>query len=215
MIESPFSSLSADAARALVDASAVRQADAGEVVFTEGEAGDSLLLISSGLVAVQVPGAGGSPVTVAMRGPGEMLGEMALFARSGRRTATTVTRAATRFLELDSASFDSLRATRPEVDDLFLRILAERSASLTWRLAEGDDLDPSVRLARRLLDLPTGGDPGAPTPVTDDDLAGLSGMSVQRVSDLLADLQRSDVIEHTDGVAILDRPALTRAASLP
>jgi CRP/FNR family transcriptional regulator, cyclic AMP receptor protein len=210
MIESPFSLLSAYAVRALVDASRLRRVDAGAVVFAEGDPGGSLLLISSGLVAIRVRGASRAPLTVAVRGPGEMLGETALFARADRRTATGEARAASRFLELDAVAFGSLRAAHPEVDDLFLRILAERSASLTRRLAESADVDPRVRLARRLLDLPVGATPESPLPVTVDDLAGLSGLSHSQVAAELAEMQTRGWVGLVDGVAVLNRPVLVK-----
>lgn len=212
MIETPFASLSAAAARELADASTFGRVDPGEVVFAEGEPGDSLILISSGLIAVQVVVDGGSPVTVALRGQGDMLGETALFASSQRRTATAIARTDAQLLSLDRAAFESLRQDHTEVADLFLRILAERAASLTHRLAEATQ-PPVQTLARRLLDLPP--DVRGSQAVTAADLGGLTGLSDTRVGEALGELESRGCVEIVSEGLILDRPAIRALASLP
>jgi SulP family sulfate permease len=59
----------------------------GEVLFRQGEAADALYFIEEGELAVmlEVPGAGRVPVR--RFGPGQSLGEMALYRKEGR-TAT-------------------------------------------------------------------------------------------------------------------------------
>lgn len=212
VIESPFSTLPADAARALVDAARLHTLTTDDVVFAEGDAGTGLCLVASGLLAVQVRGAGG-PSTVNVLGPGDMVGETAVFARAARRTATVVARAPSRLLELDLDSFAALRAAHPVVGDLFLRILAERSAALSARMAEGQ-LPAKERVARRLLDLPRT-DPDAALLVTQADLAGLSGVSLAELADALSALAALGAIASPEEPRVIDRPALTAAASLP
>ena len=149
-----------------------------------------------------------------MRGPGEMLGETALFARSDRRTATVVARTGSGFLELDREAFVSLRESHQEVDDLFLRILAERSAALTGRLAEVRDLPPGVLLARRLLELPGAANGDVKHAVTVSDLGGLSGLSSSQAAEELREMQERGWVRVNDGIEIVDSAALAAAASI-
>jgi CRP-like cAMP-binding protein len=218
MIETPFTSLSREASRALVDASRVRDLAAGEQIFVQGEIGGSLFLVTSGLVAVQMHDADRQAVTVALRGPGEMLGEMSLFAASGRRTASATARASTRLLELESAAGVRVRSEHRELDDLFLRILAERSAALSRRLAQRGSTAPDVLVARTVLDLPASTGPAAPAPVTAADVAGICGLSKGQVETALETFARGGLIALTqdpETLQITDRRALTQRASLP
>jgi CRP-like cAMP-binding protein len=215
MIETPFTSLSPTASRALVDASRLRDVSAGELIFVQGEVGGSLFLVSSGLVVVQVATAGQQPLTVALRGPGEMLGEMSLFAKAGRRSATATARTRTRLLELDADAANRVRTDHRELDDLFLRILAERSATLSRRLAERGTISTEVLVARTLLELPAGTNADTAVPVTIGDLAGISGLGTDEVEIVIAAFESEQLVDCSEGVSILDRPAITAIASVP
>src|SRR3954462_14045437 len=59
-----------------------------EVVFHRDDPGDSLHLIQKGRFAVRVMTPLGDVATVAVRGPGESFGEMALVNEGSRRSAT-------------------------------------------------------------------------------------------------------------------------------
>src|SRR6185437_12986317 len=60
----------------------------GEVVFHRDDPADSMHLIVTGRFAVRVMTALGDQVTIAVRGPGESFGEMALVDAGARRSAT-------------------------------------------------------------------------------------------------------------------------------
>jgi CRP/FNR family transcriptional regulator len=61
--------------------------DAGEIVFEEGDIGDACYVIYSGRVKVTRRLVDGQPIALAQVGPGNMVGELALFA-SERRAGT-------------------------------------------------------------------------------------------------------------------------------
>lgn len=214
MIETPFTALSATASHALVEASSLCDLEAGDVVFREGDVGGSLFLVSSGLVAVEIGVDGAQPVTVALRGRGEMLGEMALFAKAARRSATSTARMRSRLLELDADACARVRAAHHELDDLFLRILAERSAALSRRLAERDAVTGDRRLASCLLGVPLEPEPRAAIPATARDIADLAGLDPSEAEIALGGLRDRGVITLDGGIEILDRPALSAMASL-
>ncbi|MET0885945.1 MAG: MFS transporter [Mycetocola sp.] len=95
----------------------------GQVVFTQGDAGDRYYLIASGEVDVV-----GDGRVVATLGPGEGFGEIALLRRT-RRTATVVARSELQLEALDSDRFilavlgyaPSAREAAAGVDDLLQR----------------------------------------------------------------------------------------------
>jgi small-conductance mechanosensitive channel len=76
--------LSDDQVRDLAADSAQARFTAGELLFRQGEAGDSLVLVQAGRLRVDVADAAGRPVTVAHRGPGEYVGEMSLLTGEAR-----------------------------------------------------------------------------------------------------------------------------------
>jgi len=68
-----------------------REYDKETILFREGDTGDSLYLILSGRVKALLMAEDGREVILAFLGPGEIVGEMALFNPEERRTATVVT----------------------------------------------------------------------------------------------------------------------------
>src|SRR5215831_6173408 len=78
-----------------------------EAVFHEGDPGDSLYLIASGIFAVQVSASGGEKVTLNVLSPGGLFGEMALLhsAQSPRRTASVFALASARTLTVGGQAF--------------------------------------------------------------------------------------------------------------
>ena len=68
----------ADQVRELLQVARRRRFSRNEVVFHRDDPGDSLHLISKGRFAIQVMTPLGETATIAIRGPGESFGEMAL-----------------------------------------------------------------------------------------------------------------------------------------
>ncbi len=88
----------------------------GEVLFHEGDAGDSVHLVQRGRVAVQTSTPRGDIVTLTVLGPGSSFGEQALIDREARRTATVVALDACETRVLHRADFDDLRTRFPAVN---------------------------------------------------------------------------------------------------
>jgi divalent anion:Na+ symporter, DASS family len=94
------------------------EASAGQTVFSQGDPGDALYVVVSG--AVEVRGErDGQGERVAVLGPGDCLGEMALVT-GDPRSATVVALSPTRLLRLDKDRFRVLSERHP----VFLRELA-------------------------------------------------------------------------------------------
>ncbi len=116
----------------------------GEVLLVEDEEDDALLIIVEGQLEVVT---GDPPVQLAQLGVGELVGEMALFGASGRRSATVRTLSETRLILLDGAGLRELREREnglvPLLEHAAIRALGRRLRQMNeqiTRLAAGTDL---------------------------------------------------------------------------
>ena len=107
--------------------------EAGEVVFSEGDTGDSLFMILAGQVEV-LKRFGAEPQQVGLLGPGEYFGEMALL---GRRPRSATARALTALdlLVLPGSDFSALSESLTEFRGEFEAIARQRAASDAARAA--------------------------------------------------------------------------------
>src|SRR5262245_10984480 len=105
---------------------------AGHTVFSQGDPGDALYVIVTG--AVEVRGRDGRGERVAVLGPGDCLGEMALVT-GDPRSATVVSLSPTRLLRLDKERFRTLSERQPvflrELARVLCRRIARTSADVT------------------------------------------------------------------------------------
>ena len=99
----------------------------GTKIFQHGDAGDKLYLILEGKVRIsrEVPGMGEE--ALAVLGPGQIFGEMALLDESARRSATVVAISPVVVAYVSRHHFDALLAANPTVRDAIARVLHERS----------------------------------------------------------------------------------------
>ena len=85
----------------------------GEVVFHRGDPADSLHLVAKGRFAIRVMTPVGDQATIAVRGPGESFGEMALVGEEASRSATVeALEAAETFCVYETEFADSGASTR-------------------------------------------------------------------------------------------------------
>jgi CRP-like cAMP-binding protein len=118
----------------------------GETVFDEGDRGQNLYVIQAGEVEITRHGAGGHRA-VARLGPGDFFGELSVVAGKPR-TARAVAVKATRVLELDRTTLESMCVAQPEIALRMIRILVARLVEAERRLASlgvDDLLRPIVR----------------------------------------------------------------------
>src|SRR5512138_2613903 len=101
-----------------------RDFPAGAVIFEEGDPGSRMYVVQAGAVRIEKR-AGARTLTIAVLGPGEFFGEMALLDRQPRSAAAVVAERS-RILEIDEAAFDELVRTRGEVAVRVLRRLSMR-----------------------------------------------------------------------------------------
>lgn len=123
------------------------------VLFREGDTGDSLYLILSGRVRAVLMAEDGREVILAYLGPGEIVGEMALFNPEERRTATVVTAESSKVLILSGHQIMEVLLQNPPIAISLLRTLTQRLRDTSNRIANLIFLDTFSRVGRYLLTL--------------------------------------------------------------
>lgn len=137
---------------AFVAAGTLRRWPAGAVLFSEGEQSDHVVLIRSGQVKVTAGAINGKQALLAIRGAGDLLGELASI--DGRPRSATVT-ALTEVIavSLTGAEFRHLLRGSPGTAFELLRVIVSRAREADLRRLEFGAYDVQARLARLLLDL--------------------------------------------------------------
>lgn len=108
----------------------------GEIVFHEGDEGDTMYLVWSGQVAI-VKGNLQSPTILAYRGAGEIFGEMALLEHQPR-SASIIALEDTRLLGLSRANFEQLLRTTPSVSRSIMEVLSARLRRMSEARSTGE-----------------------------------------------------------------------------
>jgi CRP-like cAMP-binding protein len=187
----------------------------GEVVFHEGDPADSLHLIAKGRFAVRVTTPLGETATLAIRGPGEAFGELALVSDS-RRSATVAALEAAETYSLYRREFEELRREHPYVNRILVAVLAASVQRMDELIVEAFYVGAEKRVLRRLRDLAAvyGNGSGTITvPLTQEDLAGLAGTSRATVNRVLRDEESRGTVTLGRGkTVVVDLETLTRRA---
>lgn len=202
--------------RLLLSVARRRRFERGEVVFHRDDPGDSLHLIVSGRFAVRVMTPLGEMVWIAVRGPGENFGEMALVDDGARRSATVSALEDAETFAVRKPEFDQLRERYPSINRVLTAFLAGEIRMLDERLLEALYLPTERRLLRRLGELselyrtPDG---SAVIPLTQEELAEFAGAARATVNRVLREEQVRGTIELQRGkTRVLDPEALARRA---
>jgi len=164
----------------------------GDILFHEGDQGDRLYVIAEGKIKLGRRSPDGRENLLAILGPGEMFGELALF-DPGPRTATATAVAETQILALDNEQFTTFLEARPGVAANLLAALARRLRRTNESLADLVFTDVPGRVAKALLDLsrrfgrPVEDGILVAHDLTQEELAQLVGASRETVNKALAD----------------------------
>jgi CRP-like cAMP-binding protein len=202
--------------RRVLSASRRRRFRRGEVVFHRDDPADSLHLVHTGRFAVRVMTPLGEQATIALRGPGEAFGEMALMAGSARRSATVSALEQAETFAVYREEFSRLRRSHPAVDGLVTAFLVAEVRILNERLLEALYVPVERRVLRRLLELSTfyaGNDSEASIPLTQEEIASLAGTSRKTVNRVLRAEQERGTLELRRGrTLVLEREPIARRA---
>jgi CRP/FNR family transcriptional regulator/CRP/FNR family cyclic AMP-dependent transcriptional regulator len=124
----------------------------GEVVFHQGDPGDTLHVILQGRVKVVLDTEDGAEAVLFVFGPGDLFGEVALL-DGGARSATVTALEPLQTATLRRSAFLALLRRDPAALEAVLVALARTIRRTTDELADLVGLDIDDRLAKKLLEL--------------------------------------------------------------
>ncbi len=162
--------LGPDDSEALLALARRRRIRRNETILRAGAAGDEVVIVLAGRVKLSAYGADRREVVIALRGPGELLGEMAALGGQ-RRTATAV---AVDDAEVGFLHADELRDflhDHPDAALVMIRMLVRRLSEATRDVVDLATRDSVGRIAKRLLELAA--EHGAPTSATGGEAGGV------------------------------------------
>jgi CRP-like cAMP-binding protein len=156
----------------------------------------------------------GREIVLAVRGPGELLGELSTI-DGEPRSATGSALGPVEALTVGAEAFVGFLEEYPRVALVLLRTLTRRLREATRRRIEYGAMDTTGRVATRLLELAeqygeaSGDSVRILLPLSQEELAGWVGASREAVSKALGALRaRGWIATHRRGITILDPTAL-------
>jgi CRP-like cAMP-binding protein len=194
---------------ALLGAGTPRVWPAHSTLFHQGDPSTHLVVIRSGWVKVAVASSAGYEAILAIRGPGDLIGELSAL-DDGHRSATVVTLGRAHGSVIPAAQFIELLRVRPRLALALLGYLAARLRDADRRRLEFGSLGVTERLARRLLALAMLHGTAdtdrvvIDIPLSQRDLAGAVSASREAVARVLRILRERQVITtHRRRIVIL------------
>lgn len=185
-----FSTLDPEALRELASAARRRGFRAGEVIFHRDDPGQVLYVIREGKVKICINSPDGHEVVLAVFGPGDYFGELALL--DGQpRSASAVAIDLVEVYALQRSDFINIVIHHPRIAIQVMNVLSQRLRQTDAMIEDLLFLDVHGRVAKKLLDLADLH--GVRTPdgiridmkLTQSDLAALVGASRESVNKVL------------------------------
>ncbi len=189
-----------------------------EVVFHEGDPGDALHIVESGLFVARSSSTLGHVLTVNVFKPWTVFGELALLSPDSCRSATVVAMRSgrTRLLHRDDLQALRIGSAGRIIDQFLLAVLVERNRALTAQLVELLFTPSSKRIQRQLSRLGELGivDEGDGwIRISQDELAMMTATTRATTNRVVRDLEKHGVVELARGrIRIVDRARLTCAS---
>jgi CRP-like cAMP-binding protein len=220
MARSPlFHGMEADELTRLAQTMAQRRFRRNEVIFHEGDPGDSLHVVVEGKVKITRESAEGEEAIVVILAAGDAFGELVLL-DGAPRSATATAMEATETLTMPRSTFVELVEGGSPFRAQLLTGIAQRIRRLTDQLAEVHFLDLAGRLALQLTRLAQETAPGQATDIelgttlTQSDLAAMVGGTRQRVNQIIGDFADEGLIAHEGGhIVVRDLERLRQRAN--
>ncbi len=212
-----WSSLGRDEQQALREAGRLRTFEPGEMILREGDASGNVAIIMFGTVRVVAGNRQiGRDTVIAVRGSGDILGELAAIDRGTHSaTAQAVTRAGA--LLLTTNRLDALSTQYRTLEIALLRVVSDRLREADRRRTEFP-AGIATRLARLLVEYaeqqcPAGAGRAVVDVVSQTDLAGLIGTSRESLARALRDLREQRLVSTSRGRVIIHDLDQLRAVS--
>jgi len=197
---------------------ATRRFGRNEVVFHEGDPGNALHIVETGLFVARSSSTLGNVLTVNVFKPGSVFGELALLSAEPSRSATVVAMRAGRTRQLHRGDLDQLRlgSAGRVIDQFLMSVLIERNRLLTAQLIELLFTPAVKRVRRQLVHLGQLGivdDGDGWIRISQEELSMMTATTRATVNRVLRDLEKRGIIELGRGrTRIVDGPRLSSAA---
>ena len=187
---------------------------AGETIFRQGDPGQAMMVVVAGRVKIIVRGSDGRELMLAILGPGDILGEMALL--EGRsRSADAVVLDDCDVLVVQRRDFLPFLERHPEITIRMLQVLSGRLSRSNTELGARRFLGLPARLAQLLLDLAGcnsaedacgEGAIAVRLGLSQGNIAALLGVSRESINKQLAGWRRDGLIALQRGILTICHP---------
>jgi phosphoserine phosphatase RsbU/P len=138
-----FAGLSPNELRQVLDCMSPLDLPVGQVLFREGDLGDSMYIVTSGEIEILKAMGTSEEYLLAVHLPGDFFGEIALLDSRGRRSACARARSPTSLLRMTDADFHKLLNAQPQLAYQMVHIVSSRmrtAADATIRDLEAKNL---------------------------------------------------------------------------
>lgn len=184
--------------------------EAHEVLFQQGDEGDTLFALEDGTLEVSVISLEGRKLALDVIQPGNLIGEIALF-DPGARTATVTALEQCTLLSISRTDLIPAILANPQLGLDITAAAAKRMRLLTDQLHQQAFLRLPERLARKILHLTSQQTSVAQLAISQEELADFTGASREAVSKTLSKWRQNGVIDlKRQKIIILDRNELRR-----
>lgn len=191
-------------------------------IFREGDEGNGVFVIESGMLRVDRTTSSGRTALLDLGVRGGLVGELAVIDPSPRSASLTAVTAAT-LRYVPATEFRALLRDDPAFNAAVMARLARRLRSLSNQFLENSTMDASTRVAARLVrlldleqvdarrDLDRSGEIELVLPISQEELGQWAGLSREGASKGLATLRDAGILETgRKRVSVMDLPELLR-----
>jgi CRP-like cAMP-binding protein len=177
-----------------------------DTFFSQGDPADSVFYIQKGRARVTVVSSAGKEATIALLSQGDFVGEEAFATVVGLRLATATAITACTTLKISREEMIRVMHVEHSFQDLFLRVILERSMRIQADLVDQIFNSSEKRLARILLLMAELGKPGEQEtfipPISQETLAEMVGTTRSRVSFFMNRFRRLGFIEYKGRIKV-------------
>jgi CRP/FNR family transcriptional regulator, cyclic AMP receptor protein len=191
---------------AVTAASRLRAFRRGQIVFSTGDPGDTLIVAISGRVKVVVRSADGGELTLTIVEPGGTFGELSV-ADGGPRSADAEALEDCQLLLIPREAIQDVCARVPSVAQALMTSIAATLRRLTEEASDLVFLDLPRRVAKVLLRQPRGDDGVIRLRLRQEELAHQAGGTRQSVNATLRGFERRGWIQVRDRAVTVTQPA--------
>ena len=167
----------------------------GTILMSEGETGECMYVIQSGLVKIYVSDEDGNELILFVEGPGSYIGEISLL-DDAPRTASAVTLEKTQVLVISKTAFIDCVTLNPEIAFKTIRAMTLRLRRATDTIRDLALKNVYQRLALKLIELSVenGDERYLPRKISQQELANMIGASREMVGKILSELTKGKYI---------------------